>query len=1633
MSNLATIVNNILADSGIDDINVVVTTGSYANPSWITSLAWTKITGAPANIVTGTGTANEITYWTGSSTVGSLSTATYPSLTELSYVKGVTSSIQGQINSKAPNNSLFTDANALVTGGFFTGYFPTNIPSGQSSGDWGVLNAPMWGGNNASEKYTFQFAANLDGGTSVFVRKFRQFGTVLQDTWYTLLHSGNYNSYALPLTGGTLTGLLTSTISSGNNIILNKGTGPSIEFNKTNATAQSWQISTDPNFRIYNGTLASNALVFSADNNSATFGASVIAPSLDISGQSLLGIVKYAQTPYRVYRNLARIDNYNAGTGALAINTNIVWNGANMLTIQVKGYRYGNTPFDITVGCYAGEGQFYASGYITNSDGVFNGQLYFYRNASDKLVLVLGNTSTDYPIQLWVSEFKQGFNNQDISYADGWTITRITSLTGLTNGVTIPNASVTGGIFNGGSITGTTITGTSINGGSISGTSISGTSGTFTGTGSGTSNTIVKVINTTSANALINFENTLNGFAFGFSSTGAAGQRFVFINGAPTEVAYITSAGSGVFSSIVKTGGTSSQFLMADGSVSTGPAGGITGTGTTNYLPKFTGASTIGNSSLNDDGTSVAVGIALTSNTGNLQVGGTANTSLFTQQGTDTVRMGVRSSGRTGISIDSSNATFTNRMWYFDNIGLLGSLTIGRSGLDVLTFSNAGNLGLGFVPSATGGNAKSLQLTNYGTVSGNGNIGNISLASNAYESADNTWNRVNGTSAGLYQISFSGQHTWFYTAAGIANSAITWTQAMTLNASGNLGLGVTPSAWRDIFVAFQIGYTGSLYSLTVANATEQVNLASNYYQNSAGSELRVQAGYATRYQQASGEHRWSTAGTATAGSAISFTQAMTLNALGFLGIGTTPSYRLHVVTDAVAGRQNMSNISRNTANWVRFTNPQYSADASMGLILRVFPDSDSRQGAGIIASGGSNNACTNLDLFVTTSPDGLGGTSYSALNINGFSGAATFSGSLTATSGTFTSSVEGFGFRANNSSGFGSVGVGTEVGWTGTLGYIQAYNRSTSAYQPMKVDGSTVSLNINGTPVLSIAATTAATFSSTISASNFSGSSSGTNTGDQNLSGLAPNNASFGDANAPTTGGFFTGYNATNVPSGLSSLDMGLCNIPLWGGNNASERYTMQLFANLDGNENYYIRKFRFYGSVLQSTWRILLHSGNFGSYAVPLTGGTMSGQLTLSYSGARTFVTDGTNNMVMGLWDGANCRIETSGRPLYMVSYGGTISIGRSGFNSLVVDSTTTSYGSASMSSAGVFTGTGLDISNNSLLNKVKYTQSSYRVYRNLARFDNYNNGTGAIAVYTNIPWNAANMLTIQLKGYRYGDRPFDITVACYAGEGNFFSPGYFTNSANAIFPSYAWYKDANDKVVLILGNTAGTYGVQIWAAEYKQGFGGQDPTYADGWSIGKITTFTGLTNGVSIPEKTYTGGVFVGESVTASNITASGGGSGVFNSQIKAVNTGSGAALIEFSNTANGYCFGFASSGGQRFVWQNGAPTEIMSLNGSGQLTASAFFESSDSRIKIQLKDDLDYSAIANVKAKYYEKNGKIELGYFAQDFEYLLPSAVSKNENGMLNLSYREVHTAKIAYLEEKIIQLEQQLKNNKNEDN
>jgi len=63
-------------------------------------LKYTNSSGDVKTLVAGSGTANQIPYWSDANNLSTLSTATYPSLTELSYVKGVTSAIQTQIGGK---------------------------------------------------------------------------------------------------------------------------------------------------------------------------------------------------------------------------------------------------------------------------------------------------------------------------------------------------------------------------------------------------------------------------------------------------------------------------------------------------------------------------------------------------------------------------------------------------------------------------------------------------------------------------------------------------------------------------------------------------------------------------------------------------------------------------------------------------------------------------------------------------------------------------------------------------------------------------------------------------------------------------------------------------------------------------------------------------------------------------------------------------------------------------------------------------------------------------------------------------------------------------------------------------------------------------------------------------------------------------------------------------------------------------------------------------------------------------------------------------------------------------------------------------------------------------------------------
>ena len=131
--------------------------------------------------------------------------------------------------------------------------------------------------------------------------------------------------------------------------------------------------------------------------------------------------------------------------------------------------------------------------------------------------------------------------------------------------------------------------------------------------------------------------------------------------------------------------------------------------------------------------------------------------------------------------------------------------------------------------------------------------------------------------AGFWLGSPSANALAFYNDAG--------TERARLDSAGNLGLGVTPSAWGSNWRAFTIGAPGQLASTVGGSSSVQlVNAAYNDNTNWLYTYTGIAA---ARYQQTSGSHAWFTAPSGTAGSAISFTQAMTLTAGGSLALGTT--------------------------------------------------------------------------------------------------------------------------------------------------------------------------------------------------------------------------------------------------------------------------------------------------------------------------------------------------------------------------------------------------------------------------------------------------------------------------------------------------------------------------------------------------------------------------------------------------------------------------------------------------------------------------------------------------------------------------------------------------------------------------
>ena len=147
-----------------------------------------------------------------------------------------------------------------------------------------------------------------------------------------------------------------------------------------------------------------------------------------------------------------------------------------------------------------------------------------------------------------------------------------------------------------------------------------------------------------------------------------------------------------------------------------------------------------------------------------------------------------------------------------------------------------------------------------------------------------------GNSTGTSQIRFGdeasvnvGLLTYNHTDDSLT-ARVGGSDALTIDASGNLGIGVTPETWQSTYDVLQIGAAGSITASNTNPSRTYVN--ANIYQNASNVASYIATDEASQYFQNGGTHIFNVAPSGTAGSAINWTTAMTIDNSGNLDIGS---------------------------------------------------------------------------------------------------------------------------------------------------------------------------------------------------------------------------------------------------------------------------------------------------------------------------------------------------------------------------------------------------------------------------------------------------------------------------------------------------------------------------------------------------------------------------------------------------------------------------------------------------------------------------------------------------------------------------------------------------------------------------
>jgi len=311
----------------------------------------------------------------------------------------------------------------------------------------------------------------------------------------------------------------------------------------------------------------------------------------------------------------------------------------------------------------------------------------------------------------------------------------------------------------------------------------------------------------------------------------------------------------------------------------------------------------------------------------------------------------------------------TNESLHVHNGSAAGGFELARADLDNVSDSDL-NAAL------TGNTIGSLTITTAGIT--NLSLGGVSVTSTAAElnildgvtstaaelnildgvtSTTAELNILDGVTASTAELNFvdgvtSAIQTQIDTKAPLASPAFTGT----VTAAGNVGLGLTPSSWA-VGKAVELGFEGNA---VWGNAADEMIVVQNGYYD--GAWKYATTNQATHYSQYDGNHRWFTAPSGTADSAISWTQAMTLSNSGSVGIGTSsPDSPLEI--DGGSTDNTVLHLTSGTAN----------------TYLKL-SDSNSTNGTFIGATTNDLNFYPNNSLAVTMTASGSVGIGTSSVS-----------------------------------------------------------------------------------------------------------------------------------------------------------------------------------------------------------------------------------------------------------------------------------------------------------------------------------------------------------------------------------------------------------------------------------------------------------------------------------------------------------------------------------------------------------------------------------------------------------------------------------------------------------------------------